>query len=48
MNQPKFRADQIWQGVYQKYWNKTEQFIALAYNYAQFFAGLLYNSRHLM
>lgn len=29
MNQPKFRADQIWQGVYQKYWNKTEQFIAL-------------------
>lgn len=29
LHQPRFRTDQIWQGLYQKYWNTPSQFIGL-------------------
>ena len=29
LGQPRFRADQIWLGIYQKYWNDPAQFVGL-------------------
>lgn len=29
LGQPRFRADQVWHGIYQKYWNDPAQFVGL-------------------